>query len=168
MRTQRTPLEPIKRSLLTSAIVAFMGPALADAGVLFGRGTAPPKGGWPDGTPGKGVFVPYVVIKAGPATVPASGEREALGAMRTSWNLTYQMTTHHSAESKVDTAADVVRETIIGFSRGEDIVLDGVAWVLQKIDVPRLGATTPTRATNPAHWQVTDDVSLHLSRSARV
>lgn len=168
MRNQRAPLEPIKRSQLTKALTTFLGVELASKSILFGRGTAPPDGGWPDATPNKGLFKPYTVIKAGVAVTPASGERDTLAANRGSWLLNYQLTTHHSGESKVDDAADLVRETVILFNRGQDLVLDGVAWTIQQVLVSRLGATTPTRASNPPHWQVTDDVSLHLSRAQRL
>lgn len=166
--TKRPALEPIKRSELTKVFTAHLGTTLG-AAVLIGRGTAPPAGGWPDtNNPGRGAFTPYAVVKTGTALTPAAGERDVLGANATSWNVSYQVTTHHNAESRVDEAADLVRDAVVTFARDVGgVELDGVAWTLQQVTIPRMGPTTPTRATNPPHWQVTDDVSLHLSRVQR-
>jgi hypothetical protein len=171
VRSRRTLVEPIKRSELTAQLAAYLAPSLSAVGILLGRGTAPPGGGWPataNGT-GRGAFTPYLVIKAGTATNPAVGERDSVATNATSWLVGYQLTTHNTSESTVDTAADIVRATVLGFARDTGLVtLDGVDWALQQVTVPRLGATTVTRATDPPHWQVSDDVSLHLSRVSRV
>lgn len=170
MRIKRQAVEPIKRSLLTGELASYLAPLLAVDDILLGRGTAPPEGGWPTTNgPGRGQFTPYVVIKAGMAITPAIGERDSVAANATSWLLNYQLTTHHVSESAVDTAADVLRAAVIGYGRDVgEVDLDGVAWTIQQVTVPRLGATTTTRATDPPHWQVSDDVSLHLSRVSRV
>ena len=168
---KRTLVDPIKRSDLTGAFLAYLGPLLDLEGILLGRGTAPPGGGWPatvNGS-GRGIFTPYVVLKAGMASTTAPGERDALSTNATSWLVSYQVTTHDVSESKVDTSADVLRPILIGFGRDVgQITLGGIDWALQQVTVPRLGATTVTRATDPPHWQVSDDVSLHLSRVSRV
>ena len=168
MRTQSTPEPPINRGQLTKQIAAYLGPLLKAEGIELGRGIAPEGGGWQDsGQPGQSTFRPYVVLKAGGAVTPAPGERENLGRRSTSWQLNYVMGTHHRLESLVDETADTVRGIVVGFSRGEDVTLDGVAWTIQSVTVPRLGATGRDSSTDPAHWQVADDVSLHLSRAQR-
>jgi hypothetical protein len=172
VRTKREVLAPIRRSELTRTLAAYLGPLLEVEGIALGRGTAPPEGGWPataNGSSGHGVFVPYVVLKAGSASAPAAGERDSLAAIGTSWNLAYQLTTHDVSESRVDDRADVARAVVVSFARDTgELMLDGVEWTVQSVWVPRLGATTTTRATDPPHWQVSDDVSLHLSRVSRV
>jgi hypothetical protein len=171
MRSKRVLVEPIKRSELTGQLLTYLGPLLDAQGILLGRGTAPPGGGWPataNGT-GRGAFTPYVVLKAGIASTYAPGERDALASNATSWLMTYQLTTHDVSESRVDTTADVLRPMVLGFARDEGLVtLGSVDWAIQQVTVPRLGSTTVTRATDPPHWQVSDDVSLHLSRVSRV
>ena len=67
----------------------------------------------------------------------------------------------------MDENADVVREAVLGFSRESELSIDGAAWTLQQITIPRLGATSRDGSTDPPHWEVTDDVSLHVSRAQR-
>jgi hypothetical protein len=168
MRSMRTPIPPIARSELTKAMLDYLGPLLATYDIMLGRGIAPQAGGWQgSGQPGDTTFHPYVVIKTMQAVSPAPAERDPLAANRTSWQLSYTMATHHRLESLVDDTAELPRKLICGFSRGEVIQLDGVAWTLQQITVPRLGATARDNSTDPPHWQVNDDVSLHVSKVER-
>lgn len=151
-------LQVIKRSLLTKAVVDF----LKAADVLVGRGIAPPEGGYPSGQAGSSTFVPYVVLKTGPATTPAPGQPERLRFHQTSWVVGYTLTYHHNRESSVDEYADVVRDVLIGLP--ETYSIDGVDWRMQRAETPRLGPTERDESTSPTHWRLTDDVSLHLSR----
>jgi hypothetical protein len=158
----------IERHLVTKALLAYLGPELEAIDVLLGRGTAPQSGGWQNGgQPGTGTFLPYAVLKTGMATSPAAGERDNLAMYRTSWELTYQVATHHRLDSLVDETAYSVRQVVLGFPRADELVLDGVAWTVQRISVPRLGPTVQDRSTDPPHWQVDDDVSLHVSKVSR-
>ena len=163
----RAAVLPLQRYELTKLFIDYLAGMLAP-GILIGRGTAPPAGGFPKGAPQGGAFKPYVVLKTGVAISPAPGERDALAANMTSWQVTYQLTTHHDAESKVDESADAVRQAAVGLRRQTAAIeLNGVVWTLQSVFVPRMGATTPYRGSEPVHWQCTDDVSLHLSRDQR-
>lgn len=149
----------LKRSELTKAIYDALSGSM-----LLGRGVAPPSGGWSGGQAGAGTFVPYAVLKTGQATTPAPGEAERMGALRTSWLATYQFTYHERMESAVDDYADVCRDLILS-ELPMAYTLDGVDWVVQAVQIPRMGATEVDQSTNPAHWRLTDDVSLHLSRA---
>lgn len=167
-RDMRDPVEPIDRNELTKQLLTYMGPLLKAKGILIGRGVAPQDGGWSGGgQPGEGTFTPYVVLKTGQAVTAASGERPSLGRSRLSWNLTYTLATHHRLDSLVDELAKIPRRVVLGFSRGVELVLGDTAWTVQEITVPRLGATARDNSTDPAHWQVNDDVSLHVSRAQR-
>ena len=152
---------PIARSALTTAIIGYLVDALEPGHVLVGRGQAPPEGGWENGQPGLGDFVSYVTLKTGPATTPAAGEPARMGVARTSWDVNYSLTSVGALESHADDTADKVREAIVGLP--ESFTLRSFTWTLQQVRTPRLGATTPNTATDPPFWEVTDDVSLHLS-----
>ena len=152
---------PIARSKLTQAVFSHLQAGLND-GVLVGRGGAPEAGGWSNGQAGVGTFKDYVVLKTGTASSPAPGQPERLGASRTSWVCGYRLTFHSTKESSVDTAADKARALVVLLP--ELLTLDGVDWTLQRVEYARLGDTRPDNSTDPAHWTVTDDVSLHLSR----
>ncbi|HEY5787505.1 MAG TPA: hypothetical protein VIT65_22295 [Microlunatus sp.] len=149
--------EVIKRSELTKTIFDLL-----KSTVLLGRGVAPPEGGWPNGTPGSGAFVPYTVLKTGAATTPGPSQPERLGRYRTSWMVAYAVTFHGKNESSVDEYADTVRDQILALPR--EVSLDGVDWTVQQVQIARMGATERDDSTSPAHWRLTDDVSLHLSR----
>lgn len=151
---------PIARSALTKELVNHLIATL-EPGVLVGRGTAPRDGGWQSGQPGVATFKPYVTVKAGVAT---PREVEALGVRRAlhSWSCSYRLSYASHRESFADETADLGRKAISTMSG--DLLLDGVTWTVQKIDFPRLGATGPNNSTDPPFWDVTDDVSLWLSR----
>ena len=151
---------PIARSSLTKAVVDHLIATL-EPGVLVGRGSAPRDGGWLAGQPGVSTFKPYVTVKAGVAT---QRETEVLGVRRAlhSWSCGYRLSYASHRESFADDTADLGRAAISTMSG--DLLLDGVTWTIQKIDFPRLGATGPNNSTDPPFWDVTDDVSLWLSR----
>ena len=152
---------PIARSALTSQLVAYLSAALAPAGVLVGRGTAPTEGGWESGQPGTGNFVSYVTVKTGAATTPAAGEPARLGKTRDSWDASYSLTCVGALELHADDTADKVREAIVDLPKV--LHLRDFTWTLQQVRTPRLGAVTRNDSTDPPFWEVTDDVSLHLS-----
>ena len=152
---------PIARSVLTTAIFDHLATVLAPQNVLVGRGQAPIDGGWEHGQPGVGSFAAYVTLKTGAATTPAAGEPARLGNARTSWDVSYALTSVGALESHADDTADRVRAAIVGLPKSFD--LRGTIWTLQQVRTPRLGATIANTTTDPPFWEVTDDVSLHLS-----
>jgi hypothetical protein len=152
---------PIARGQLTGAVFTHLQDGL-NGDVLVGRGAAPEAGGWSNGQAGVGSFKDYVVLKTGTASTPAPGQPERLAALRTSWVCSYRLTFHGTKESSVDLRADMARALMVTLP--EQFTLDGVDWTLQRVEYARLGDTRPDNSTDPAHWTVTDDVSLHLSR----
>ena len=152
---------PIARSALTSVIVDFLADALVDQDVLVGRGMAPLAGGWESGQPGTGAFASYVTVKTGNATTPAAGEPARMGVARTSWDVAYSLTSVGALELHADDTADKVREAIVDLPK--TFTLRGFTWTLQQVRTPRLGPTVRNDSTDPPFWEVTDDVSLHLS-----
>lgn len=151
---------PIARSSLTTQLVAHLVDALETSNVLVGRGTAPKDGGWTSGQPGIGTFAPYITVKTRPAT---PWLRDEVGRNRSSWQCNYAITSSHYKDSACDDVADLARAAVVSFGADAPLSLGGVMWSLQKVDVPRLGATGPRNSTNPPFWEVTDDVSLWLS-----
>jgi hypothetical protein len=151
---------PIARSVLTSMVVAHLVTELADNDIIVGRGSAPPKGGWEKGQPGEGDFTSYVTVKTGRAVIR---DPDPIGRNRMSWSVDYALTSTGMLESHADDVADQVREAIVALEG--PFVLRGVEWTLQKVDVPQLGPTSRNDSTDPPFWEVTDAVSLWLSRS---
>jgi hypothetical protein len=153
---------PIVRSELTGAVVAHLIDKLVMyvPGILVGRGTAPPAGGWSQGQPGIGTFVPYVTVKTGTAVSPV--DPQPLSRNRTSWEVSYSLTSTGMMESHCDGVADQVRAAIVALPQA--FTLGGVGWILQQVKTPRLGPTNRNDSTDPPFWEVTDVVSLHLSQ----
>jgi len=150
---------PIHRPALTTALFDFL---VAGTGVLLGRGIAPPGGGWPQGNSRNGPWVDYAVLKTGQAVTPSPGLPERIGRVRTSWQVSYQITSHSTAESLSDILAQTLRAVVVTWDG--DLTLDGVGWTLEEVDVPTLGPPERDDSTDPAHWRVTDAVSVRLSR----
>ncbi len=151
---------PIDRPALTKYLFDHI--AAAGNGTLLGRGVAPPAGGWPEGKERNGAWVNYAVLKTGIAVTPGSGQPERLGRDRTSWDCNYQLTSHSTRESDVDVVAQALRKHVVAWDGV--VTLDGVDWTIQEVTVPRMGDTQRDDSTDPAHWRVTDDVSVRLSR----
>jgi hypothetical protein len=103
-----------------------------------------------------------VTVKAKVATprVP-----DPVGRSRISWACAYVLTYTGFRESACDDSADLGRAAVVEFSRDSPLSLGGVNWSVEKVDIPRLGATGRNDSTNPPFWDVSDDVSLWLSQS---
>lgn len=145
------------RGVLTDQMLDYLGSRLEDTGVLVGDGIAPKEGGWTGGEPGKGDFVPYVVLSTGPAQKQS---RDPLAQDNTSWLATY--TTRHvgALRQQTDWCADKVREALVEF-HPKTIHLDS-KWRVLQTTYPRLGAITRNDTTDPAYWELQDDVSVWL------
>jgi hypothetical protein len=154
-----TPVAPIARSLLTGELVDHLIGELG-SGILVGRGVAPAGAGWVGGQPGMSEFKAYTVVKTGKAGLL---ESDPIGRNRMSWKCNYQLTSSGGNEEHADDVADWVRAAVV--SLPTTFTLRGVEWVLQKIDVPELGNTVSSSAVDPPFWNVTDAVSLWLSRT---
>lgn len=149
-----------QRNLLTTDLVSFLGVQLGTA-LITGRGIAPPAGGWSDGQPGHGTFQPYVVVKTGQGRPSLP---EVIGRdNRVRWQMAYRLSTASSLESTVDRWADVVRKAFLSY-RGQVVPLGDASYEVEKADINAMGATVANNATNPPAWDVTDDVSVWLSK----
>ena len=145
------------RGVLTDAILDYLGTALDDTGILIGDGIAPKQGGWSGGEPGVGDFVPYVVLTTGPAQKQA---RDPLARENTSWLATY--TTRHvgALRQQTDWCADKVREALVEY-RPKLLHLDS-KWSVVQTTYPSLGPITRNDTTDPAYWELVDNVSVWL------
>lgn len=146
---------PLKRSSLTEHLVSVA----QSLPFPVGRGNAPRGGGW-TGQMSASDYVDYVVIKAGQATAPASGEPVRLGVQHTSWDALFQIIGHGETESRCDVAAHDASALLLDVKG--PVNLDGVVWQVQIVDIPRMGETQWSNQDKA--WRVTYDVSVHLSR----
>lgn len=154
---------PLDRSALTKHVFDTLRTNVA--GVLFGRGIAPPDGGWPGGDAHSGPWVDYAVLKTGTAVTPAPGAPDAIGRPRTTWLANYAVTSHGTSDSDVDELAQKIRDVVIRLHGA--VTLGDVEWEIDQVLTPRLGGTERDDSSDPAHWRVTDDLSVRLTRVAR-
>lgn len=152
----------LSRSVLTGLLVSYLGVALEPA-ILVGRGVAPPAGGWNKGQPGVDSFQAYTVVKTSQALPGPAPENLGRRAPRAHWRAGYSLLSAGAKESHVDDVADQVREAVVSFAG--DLDLRGISWTIQKVDVQGLGPTTRNDSVDPAFWEVSDTVSVWLSRS---
>lgn len=152
----------LSRSVLTGQLVAFLG-TLLEPKILVGRGVAPPAGGWDKGQPGIDTFQAYVVVKTGQALPGPASENLGRRTPRAHWRVGYSLLSSGAKESHVDDVADRVREAVVSF--GGTVSLRSVDWTIQKVDVQALGPTTRNDSVDPPFWEVTDAVSVWVSRT---
>lgn len=154
---------PLDRAALTKHLLTTLKTAVTDT--LFGRGIAPPDGGWPGGNAQSGSWVDYAVLKTGTAVTPAPGAPDSVGRPRTTWLANYAITSHGESDSDVDAIAQRIRNVIPQLHGA--VTLGETAWEIDQVLVPRLGGTERDDSTDPAHWRVTDDIAVRLARVAR-
>lgn len=159
---------PISRGAVTGLLFTHLKNALANGPILVGRGIAPQGGGWVSGQPGVGQFVQYTVLKTGQAITPPPGTPDTLGKRSFAWQLTWTLAHHSDMESKADLVGDVVREALASlWPPNSGLEVDGRVWVCQGVLVPTLGPSQRDDSTDPAHWSITDGVSVVLSLASR-
>jgi len=153
------PVAPIARSVLTLRVLSHLTNKLPSP-ILVSSGIAPPGGGWVSGQPGGSDFVGYTVIKTGVASLL---EADSLASSGQSWKCAYQLSSSGGNESHADDVADQVREAMVSFP--ESLTLRDVLWGVQRVEFNQLGAPSMNAAVDPPFWNVTDAVSLWLSRA---
>lgn len=155
---------PLPQGPLTDWILATLTNALETgtdtAEILVGDGIAPKAGGWTEGQPGRGQFIPYVVLaggSAGPAPNPSMGDRFE------DWLCNYQLRATGASRAQVDWIGDRV-SSVLWDQVGARLSLDDTNWRFVDLRLPNLGAPSRTDATDPPYWEAADVAELRLSR----
>jgi hypothetical protein len=155
---------PLARGTLTTLFVADLVNSLVNSEILVGRGSAPTPGGWQQGQPGKGVFVPYVVVKTGSAR-PSANARDPIGIDGYTWDVGYTLYMVGVTDSQSDDVADQVRAATAAFGRKQAVDLRGTTWTLDKLGFTSYGSTNRNDSVDPPYWELSDTVSFWLARS---
>jgi len=122
----------------------------------IGDGVAPAGGGWVEGQPGNGVFVPYGVLASGGGAPRALD----LGGHVPGFAIGFSLRAHGGSRSQCDWMATVLRSSIEGLSHqtfGAD------PWKIINIEWPTLGPVSRVDAVAPPFWQVFDTFNLICS-----
>jgi hypothetical protein len=157
----RRPTILFSRGELTDWLLATLTTSLTGK-LMLGDGEAPPGSGWPTGEPGKGVFIPYTVLRTNPAnpdpgTPIGSSEADA-------WRANYALASFGSTRSQADWAADLARMAWDGLPKTAIELGSDRHWSLGSYQVSAMGAVTRNDQFKPALWETTDTAGMLVSR----
>lgn len=145
----------INHGMLTDLLVSHVA---TESGQLVGDGVAPEGGGWVQGQPNKGIFVPYIaIVSAGASTVIEDFSNKV------DWHVTWSARSFGGSRKQCDWIAQKCRESVDSMNRQ----LFGPPELLYKVinvDWEGLGAVSRVDTVNPPFWQVFDTFSLICSR----
>lgn len=126
--------------------------------LLVGDGIAPKEGGWSEGQPGEGKFVPYTVVSTGPAS---ANQRSPLGVDNDSWRADYSFRAVGGSRQQADWVADRIREVAHDFPKD----YGDPQWRVIRVQFTSLGAVSRNDQVDPPYWELSDSVSLWVERS---
>jgi len=134
-----------------------------DTGELVGDGIAPAEGGWLKGQPNQSVYVPYMVLVSGGASVMINDLDGNLD-----WTVNWSLRYFGGSRKQVDWIANKARNAIDG---GPNNVLHNTFGVNQPFKITavqwtNLGAVSRVDTVNPPYWQVYDSFGLVCSRNS--
>lgn len=145
---------------LTDMVLAYLATGVAaNPDVTTGKeppigdGVAPAAGGWVDGQPGSGIFVPYVTLMSGGAAPRALSPASVVPT----WAVAFELRSTGGSRSQVDWMAKVARDSLDGLKLQR---FGDPSWKVVNVEWVRLGPVTRNDATAPPTWQAADTVSL--------
>ena len=150
----------LDRGALTDAVLDHVSTQLAAAtGVTVGKvpplgdHVAPKEGGWVNGQPGSGLFVPYVVLKTG------GGAPRALSPATTdpAWAMNFTFVSNGGSRAQCDWMSRALYEAVAGLKNTR---FGDPAWKVINVEWSALGAMLRNDATDPPFWSVSDTVLL--------
>ena len=118
-----------------------------------GDNVAPAEGGWADGQPGSGIFVPYLVVVTGGGAVRALGQ----GSVIPAFSISYSLRSHGGSRTQCDWMAKVGRDGIYGVSQ---VKFGDPLWKVINVEWAQLGPMLRNDSTAPASWSVSDTFLL--------
>lgn len=147
---------------LTTWVVDVLTQSLLVEATLVGDGVAPLDGGWEDGQPGVGEFVPYITVAGGTAV---AGRETTMGTDYADWRVTYELRATAASRRQVDATGDQAVD-ILAARRGTRVRLEDADWKIVDVRMPVLGSPSRNDTTDPPYWEAADTVELWLSRSS--
>lgn len=144
----------IEHGALTDLLLTHLE---TESGQLVGDGIAPAEGGWADGQPNKGIFVPYMVAVSSGATVEINDMAYAID-----WRVNWSLRSFGGSRKQADWIATKSRNAVEGllhstFGTDDPYKIIGVAW-------SALGPVTRIDTVNPPFWQTFDSFGFICSR----
>lgn len=134
---------------------------------LVGDSLAPDGGGWLNGQPNSGVFVPYITLNGQGATQKFSS-LDTLETAILSWEATYRLHGHGGSRSQADWIAHMGRTACVGMTGlffGDDNVGDLNSYRIIATDLKSVSPTTRNMSVDPPIWTVVDTFTFVCSRT---
>lgn len=131
----------------------------ADPGVTSGKeppvgdNAAPDAGGWANGQPGSGIFVPYVVLATGGSAPRAL----ALSTYVPAWAVGFSLRSHGGSRPQCDWMARVARDAIENLKQTK---FGSPVWKVINVEWAALGPMLRNDSTAPPTWSVSDTFTL--------
>jgi hypothetical protein len=143
---------------LTDLIIFTLGEQMALATdpnppPYVGDGVAPNEGGWAEGQPGKGVFVPYVTVVSGGSAPRALGVNSHVPA----WAVGFSLRGAGGSRKQVDWVGTTYRRALLGLKQQK---FGSPPWKVINVEWVALGPVTRNDATSPASWGTSDTVTI--------
>ena len=149
------------RGVLTDDLLEHLERVSAADIMLIGDGYAPEDGGWSDGQPGRGKFVPYAIVSTGQGS---PGQREPLGAKDASWVQAYSLRYVGGSRQQTDWAADRGRVLLDTYAPRNLPLSPTKSWRVQQVQFTSLGAISRNDTVEPPYWECVDAVNVWLER----
>lgn len=159
--------QTFERGRVTDMLLSNLTTALDASSILVGDNLAPPTAAWTGGEPGKGDFIPYVVLTTAPAIRNSSS---VLGSDDTDdWSAQYKLASYGGLRDQVDWVADQARRAWYQLPRGRQDVgwlIDDAreSWKIYDYSIASLGGIDRVDQSNPPTWQLIDSVALGITR----
>jgi hypothetical protein len=118
-----------------------------------GDHVAPAGGGWANGQPSSGIFIPYLVLKTG------GGAPRALSPASTdpAWALGITLMATGGSRSQCDWMARVGYRAVRGLTQQR---FGTPSWKIINVEWSSLGPMLRNDATDPPFWTVSDTITL--------
>jgi len=137
---------------LTTALVAALA---VSSGELVGDGVAPTAGGWSNGQPNVGDYVPYGVLSFQGANPRESNLRynEHVKTWITQWRIGY----YGASREQADWVATAIRSAVV------DLYGVGTGYTVRLAEWRSLGAMTRSDQVDPPLWSALDALTLQVA-----
>lgn len=142
------------------ALTIYLQLVVSDPLYLVGVGDAPKDGGWSGGTPGEGVYKPYVVLlHAGSSPI---GEQTLDGHER-DWQVNYTVRASAASYKQLTGLGSKWRTHVEDWVKPDE-TFGNPAWRISNVVWNSLGPAEPNRSTSPTTWRQQDSVGFIVTK----
>lgn len=142
------------------ALTVVLQTCLTDDKYLVGIGEAPRAGGWSGGTPGDGVYKPYLVLLHGGSSPIFDA---TLSGHERDWQVNFTVRASAASYGQLNGLGSKWRQHIEDWVR-DDPSFGSPAWGIANLVWNSLGPAEPNRSTSPTTWRQQDSVGFIVTK----